>query len=301
MKTILITMLSLGSALTLGAQEPKGQDPLANHLFPPQFIMEHAEGLGLTGEQQEAIRDAVESVHPKISAKSAGIQKETKALVELLAGAKVDRAAALAQLGKLSGIEAEAKALHFGLLIEVRNQLSEDQLKQLRRAHRQRELQGSPKKRHALEKRLHGKVERIQKEVQRRAENNDPPHEVAELMNQVATLMQAGRVDEAEAVMDKALKMLGLDPEEADEREAKPDPSSGHVRPKRPELKTIEGPLASPAEIRSGIAALKEEKPDWRQIEWETSLVRGLQRSRKEKKPVILWVFIDRPVDDKRC
>lgn len=301
MKTILITVLSLGSALTLGAQEPEGQDPLGNQLFPPQFIMAHADGLGLTNEQRQAIRDAVESVHPKISAKAEGIKTETRALVELLAGAKVDRAAALAQLGKLSGIEAEAKALHFALLIEVRNQLSADQLQQLRRVHRQRELQGSPKKQHALEKRLHGKAERIREAVQRRVENNDPPHEVAELMNQVSTMMQAGRVDDAEAVMDQALKMLGLDPGEAGEPEPKADQPSGQVRPKRPDLKAIEGPLKSPAEIRSGVAALKEQEPDWRQIEWETSLVRGLERSRKENKPVILWVFIDRPVDDKRC
>ena len=53
--------------------------------------------------------------------------------------------------------------------------------------------------------------------------------------------------------------------------------------------------------LRSEIAGLKVEDTDWRKVEWETSLVRGLKRSQAEKKLVILWVFIDRPVDDKRC
>lgn len=54
-------------------------------------------------------------------------------------------------------------------------------------------------------------------------------------------------------------------------------------------------------EIRKAVAALKQEDVAWRKIQWETCLFKGLKRSKDEKKPVLLWVFIDRPTDDERC
>lgn len=69
-----------------------------------------------------------------------------------------------------------------------------------------------------------------------------------------------------------------------------------------PELR-VPDPLASRTveELDKQVKGLRAEKPKWRQISWGTSLARGLAESRKSKKPVFLWIFIDRPVDDKRC
>ena len=39
----------------------------------------------------------------------------------------------------------------------------------------------------------------------------------------------------------------------------------------------------------------------WREIQWKGCLLEGLAESRAKKKPVLLWVFIDRPADDARC
>lgn len=39
----------------------------------------------------------------------------------------------------------------------------------------------------------------------------------------------------------------------------------------------------------------------WRNIEWKTCLLEALRASRKKNKPLILWIFIDLPIDDKRC
>ena len=49
------------------------------------------------------------------------------------------------------------------------------------------------------------------------------------------------------------------------------------------------------------IEALKAAKVAWREIAWKSCLIEGLKESREKKKPVLLWVFIDRPVDDARC
>ena len=55
------------------------------------------------------------------------------------------------------------------------------------------------------------------------------------------------------------------------------------------------------ADVQAEIAALKKDGVDWRKIQWKTCLVDGLRESRAQNKPIMLWIFIDRPIDDERC
>ena len=57
----------------------------------------------------------------------------------------------------------------------------------------------------------------------------------------------------------------------------------------------------TPEALRAEIEALKAAKVAWREIAWKTCLLEGLQESRAQGKPVLLWVFIDRPAADARC
>ena len=57
----------------------------------------------------------------------------------------------------------------------------------------------------------------------------------------------------------------------------------------------------SPADFQAEIEVLKAPKVAWREIAWNTCLLEGLKESRAKNKPVLLWVFIDRPIDDARC
>jgi len=57
----------------------------------------------------------------------------------------------------------------------------------------------------------------------------------------------------------------------------------------------------SPAALKAEIEALKSSKVAWREIAWKSCLLEGLKESRAKGKPVLLWVFIDRPADDARC
>lgn len=59
-----------------------------------------------------------------------------------------------------------------------------------------------------------------------------------------------------------------------------------------------DGPAGS---LLEKIEQIKVPKVAWREIAWKTCLLEGLKASREQKKPVVLWVFIDRPVDDERC
>ena len=58
---------------------------------------------------------------------------------------------------------------------------------------------------------------------------------------------------------------------------------------------------ATPEALKAEIEALKVAKVAWREIAWKSCLIEGLKESREKKKPVLLWVFIDRPIDDARC
>jgi hypothetical protein len=53
--------------------------------------------------------------------------------------------------------------------------------------------------------------------------------------------------------------------------------------------------------LKAEIDALKTAKPAWREIAWKSCLLEGLKESRAKNKPALLWVFIDRPIDDARC
>jgi hypothetical protein len=67
------------------------------------------------------------------------------------------------------------------------------------------------------------------------------------------------------------------------------------------ESPTPKGAANSPAALRAEIETLKAAKPAWREIAWKSCLIEGLKESREKQKPVLLWVFIDRPIDDARC
>jgi hypothetical protein len=58
---------------------------------------------------------------------------------------------------------------------------------------------------------------------------------------------------------------------------------------------------ATPDALQAEINALKAPKVAWREIAWKSCLLEGLREARAQNKPALLWVFIDRPVDDARC
>jgi hypothetical protein len=63
----------------------------------------------------------------------------------------------------------------------------------------------------------------------------------------------------------------------------------------------IGAPSHSPETLIRQINSLKQEQVEWREIEWRTCLLQGLKESREQRKPIVLWIFIDRPINDERC
>jgi hypothetical protein len=57
----------------------------------------------------------------------------------------------------------------------------------------------------------------------------------------------------------------------------------------------------TPESLKADIDALKAAKVAWREIAWKSCLLEGLKEARAKSKPALLWIFIDRPIDDARC
>lgn len=127
--------MGMGSGMGHGEGMGMGRDPLGEWLFPPDFILEHAQDINLTVEQKTAIRNEVKTTQGKFTDLQFQLQDETQAFVTLLKQPKIDEKQALAELDKVLDLERQVKQLHVGMAIRVKNQLSDEQLTKLKELH----------------------------------------------------------------------------------------------------------------------------------------------------------------------
>jgi Spy/CpxP family protein refolding chaperone len=106
---------------------PQAQDPLGSKLFPPELIMTHQAEIGLEDKQRETIVKELEKAQAQFPRLQWQLQAATEKLVTLLDAPQIDEARALAQAGEVMKLETEIKRAHLGLLIRIRNTLSEAQ------------------------------------------------------------------------------------------------------------------------------------------------------------------------------
>ena len=124
--------MGMGGEMGLHAD---GMDPIHEAMFPPDFILEHAQEINLTTEQKTAIRNEVKATQSKFTDLQFQLQDETQAFGNLLKQPKVDEKAALAELDKVLDLERQIKRLHVGMAIRVRNTLTQEQLDKLKQMH----------------------------------------------------------------------------------------------------------------------------------------------------------------------
>ena len=111
---------------------PGGPPPFLENLFPPSLIMRHQSEIGLTPAQREAITQAMSETEKQLVDLQWQFEAEAEKLAKILAPAKVDEPAALAQAEKVMGIEQRIKKTHLTLLIRIKNQLEAGQQEKLR-------------------------------------------------------------------------------------------------------------------------------------------------------------------------
>jgi Spy/CpxP family protein refolding chaperone len=108
-------------------QPPPGADPIGSKLFPPELIMSHQQELAVDEPQRAAILKEIEKAQSQLLPLQWQMHAATEQLVKALETPKIDEAKALAQADKLMTMERDLKRTHLGMLIRIRNLLTEQQ------------------------------------------------------------------------------------------------------------------------------------------------------------------------------
>ena len=109
------------------AQTPPGGDPIGSRLFPPELIMSHQEELKVEEPQRTAILKEIEKAQSQVLQLQWQMHAATEQLAKALEMPKIDEARALAQADKLMTMERDLKRTHLGMLIRIRNLLTDSQ------------------------------------------------------------------------------------------------------------------------------------------------------------------------------
>lgn len=117
---------------------PPADDPIARHVVPPELVMKHSQAIGLTSEQRDAIKKAIQEAQSGFIDPQWQMQTEAGRMVDLLQQRPLDEAAVLGQLDRILDLERRIKKLQFSLLVRIKNTLSVSQLEKLEK------LRGQP-------------------------------------------------------------------------------------------------------------------------------------------------------------
>jgi Spy/CpxP family protein refolding chaperone len=202
---LLLTAALAALAILPHRAAAQGGDPFGGKLFPPDLIMTNADAIGLSQEQREGIRDLVEAVQPRFTEMQQQLKGEVDALRKLIEQAEPDQAAVLAQFDKLNDREKEIKRAQLTMLLDLRKKLTEDQRTKLAQL-RPQQPQAGPGG--GIPQSLRDKMERVKAAATKWQSEGRDVAPVAQIMQQFEATMRAGKPQEAEAVLDQALKIL---------------------------------------------------------------------------------------------
>jgi Spy/CpxP family protein refolding chaperone len=201
----LIALLTTVCTLSAAEKSLAPTDPLAGAFFPPEIILLARDQIGLTQEQQEALRARVQQTQSRSDGLRQRLERETAALATLVKQDHVDEAALTAQLDRLLDAERELKHLHLGLLASIKNLLNPEQQAKLRVIAKD----GGAQLGEATRRRLTEKVERVKAGAQKWAASGHDPSVIAQTMQEkVKPLLDGGKVIEAETELDRLLAQL---------------------------------------------------------------------------------------------
>ena len=128
MKSYLICTMLFLLAVPAWAQN---DDPLGKHFFPPELVMQHQRGIGLTAEQRETIKHAVQTAQETFTDAQWDLQDAMQSMGELVNKEQVDEAEALNQLEEILALERQIKRAQLTLMVRIKNTLTAEQQKKL--------------------------------------------------------------------------------------------------------------------------------------------------------------------------
>jgi len=122
-----------GDAFGVGVGGPGPGRPLfLEHLYRPEVIMRNQGALALTQEQRAGIAASIKSAQERLSPLQWDLEARSEALAKLVEPDKVDVEKVLATATETIEIEGKIKREHLRLMLEIKNQLTPEQIAKLR-------------------------------------------------------------------------------------------------------------------------------------------------------------------------
>jgi Spy/CpxP family protein refolding chaperone len=205
-KAAALSMLLLLTGQVLWAP-PAPVDPLAENLFPPEWVVYYQTEIGLSEAQRDTLMAEIHKAEGRFTDLQQRLQKEADALAALLKAEQVDEQAALAQFDKVFERQREIQRAHLALVLGIKKKLSSEQQVKLREI-KSKIAAGQIRSPQEVQRVLEGKLQQVQDGVLRWQNDGRDPSSVAEIMQEFEPLMKDGKHREAEALLDRALKLL---------------------------------------------------------------------------------------------
>ncbi len=128
LKAMIVCVLLVLAASVARAQS----DPLAEHLFAPEMIMENQTALGLSEEQKQFFKNEVRRTQMQLTEMQWRLQDEVEKLAAQVKTDQVDEAAVTRQLNTVLGLEHQVKRAQLLFLVRLKNKLTPEQQTRLR-------------------------------------------------------------------------------------------------------------------------------------------------------------------------
>jgi Spy/CpxP family protein refolding chaperone len=184
-------------------------DPMAETTFPPDLVMRSAQEIGLTEEQRQALESDLRKAGARFKEFDPRMRQEMQALADLMKEQRPDSDKVMAQLDKVMAVERDMRRTHLGLMIAIKNRLTaaqQTQLKEIRR--KQTEGPPPPEPQGVPPGSVQEKIQKVEALSKAAAGAGRDMTAVNQVMKDFDPLMKERRFIEAEAVLDRALKLL---------------------------------------------------------------------------------------------
>jgi Spy/CpxP family protein refolding chaperone len=170
-------------------------DPLGDNFFPPELLKAAQHVLDLTEEQIATLKSEVQKAEDRLAALKQDLEDARDKLLALVKKERLDEATVLAQSDKILDVERDLRRTQLALLIRIKNALTPEQQTRLKEA--RAGLSG-----------LKAKMDKVTAAARQWEKEGRDLAPLREMKEELDGLMKAMKFKEAEALIERALRLL---------------------------------------------------------------------------------------------
>jgi Spy/CpxP family protein refolding chaperone len=133
---LLLSVFLLLAGTAAGMAQSAPDDPLRDHFFPPELVMQNQQAIALGEDQKSFLKAELRQAQQRFTELQWKLDDEMERFVALVKEPQVDEQRALAQLEKVLAAEREVKRTQISLLIRIKDHLRPDQQARLQEIRR---------------------------------------------------------------------------------------------------------------------------------------------------------------------